>query len=99
MTRKPHEPKVTEGGTVLTDREVDRIVAEVDDAVSLGRVDISFPRKGRPSLSGDNVASPHVGFRISPEFRKEVAALAQRQGVTVSALARQALEEYVARTG
>jgi predicted HicB family RNase H-like nuclease len=86
-------------GSVLDDDTVDRIVSEVDEAVLSGRGTVSFPRKGRPSLTGRAAASPHVGFRVSPELREEAEAIARARGLTVSALAREALEEYVKKVG
>jgi hypothetical protein len=97
--RKPKEPVTLKDGTVLDDKTVDRIVAEVDDAVLAGRGTVSFPRRGRPSLTGRAASSPHVGFRVSPELRNEAEAIARARGVTVSALAREALEEYVKKAG
>jgi predicted HicB family RNase H-like nuclease len=50
---------------------------------------------GRPSMS-DAGSSPHVAFRISKELRKHAQEVAEREGRTVSALAREALETYIA---
>ena len=86
-------------GTVLDDETTNRIVAEVDNAVLAGRGTTAYPRKGRPSLSGRAAASPHVGFRVSPELRDEAETVARRRGLTVSALAREALQEYVRKAG
>jgi hypothetical protein len=86
-------------GTVLDDETTERIIGEVEDAVLAGRGTATFPRKGRPSLSGRAAASPHVGFRVSPELRDEAEAIARRRGLTVSALAREALQEYVKKAG
>lgn len=97
--RKPKGPVTLKDGTVLDDETVDRIVAEVDEAVLAGRGTVSFPRRGRPSLTGRAASSPHVGFRVSPELRDEAEAIARARGVTVSALAREALEEYVKKAG
>jgi len=52
-------------------------------------------RRGRPSLNGQPAPSPHVGFRVSPELRERADALARSRGVTLSQLAREALEQYV----
>ena len=90
--RKAKETVTLKDGTVLDDEAADRIVAEVEEAVLAGRGSSSFPRKGRPSLTGRAAASPHVGFRVSPEARDEAEAIARERGVTVSALAREALE-------
>jgi len=82
-----------------TAAEADRIVAEVDEAVAAGRGTVTFPRKGRPSLTGRHEASPSVGFRITPELRARAEFVAGEQGVTVSALARLALEVYLRQAG
>ena len=83
----------------LTDEEVDRIVEETVQAALDGKGTWYFPQRGRPSLTGKREPSPHVGFRVSPELRQRADALAHARGVSLSALARQALEEYVARAG
>ncbi len=81
------------------DAMVDQIVVDVEAAVVAGRGTVTFPRKGRPSLTGRPAASPSVGFRVTPELRAQAEDIAQRNGVSVSALARKALEEYVRKTG
>jgi len=83
----------------IDDATADRIVSEVEAAVLAGRGEITYPRKGRPSLTGDAAESPSVGFRITPELRSRAEAVAKRKGVSVSALAREALEEYVRKAG
>lgn len=50
---------------------------------------------GRPSL-GDRGSSPQVAFRIPPELRERAEKIAKQEGTTVSALARDALENYIA---
>lgn len=57
------------------------------------------PRRGRPSLPGRAASSPHMGFRMTTEVRDEAEAIARARGVTVSALAREALEQYVKKAG
>lgn len=51
------------------DATADRIVAEVEAAVVSGRGSVTFPRKERPSLTGNPTTSPSVGFRVTPELR------------------------------
>ena len=87
------------GGIEMTDENVDRIVEETIEAALNGKGTWYFPQRGRPSLTGKREASPHVGFRVSPELRERAGALAHERGISLSALARQALEEYVARAG
>lgn len=52
--------------------------------------------RGRPSLTGERVASPQVTFRLAPELRARADAEAARQGRLLSDLAREALERYLA---
>lgn len=83
----------------LTDEQVDVIVEETIQAYLDGRTTSVDLRRGRPSLNGKAAPSPHVGFRVSPELRDAAESLAREKGLTLSALARQALQEYVARAG
>lgn len=78
---------------------VDRLVAEVDEAAAQGGGKVSFPRRGRPSLSGRQAPSPTLGFRVSVELKDSAEELAIREGVTVSELARHALEVYIRKAG
>jgi len=52
--------------------------------------------RGRPSLSSDGQHSPRVSFRLPAAERDRAEAVAQQEGKTVSALAREALERYLA---
>ena len=49
-------------------------------------------KPGRPSLAKTGT-SPSIAFRLPAEVRDQAEALAKREGKTVSALAREALEE------
>ena len=89
---RPLPPYVDIG---LTDEEVDQIVEETVEAALSGKGTWHFPQRGRPSLTGKSAQSPHVGFRVSPELREEADALARRRGISLSQLAREALEHYV----
>ena len=79
----------------LTDEQVDAIVEETVEAALSGKGTWYYPQRGRPSLTGKRTPSPHVGFRVSPELREQADALARSRGVTLSQLAREALEHYV----
>jgi predicted HicB family RNase H-like nuclease len=50
---------------------------------------------GGKSLSGGSVHSPRVQFRVPVELRAQAERVAEDQGVSLSALARRALEDYV----
>jgi hypothetical protein len=68
-----------------------------DDAERIADETLAELRRGRPSLTGTRQHSPQVAFRLTPELRAEVEAQAAREGRRVSDVARQALEEYLAR--
>jgi hypothetical protein len=67
---------------------VDRALADVEE--NLAR------RVGRPSLTGKSEHSPHVSFRITPELKARAEKTAREQGTTVSRLAREAFERFLA---
>jgi predicted HicB family RNase H-like nuclease len=50
---------------------------------------------GGKSLSGGGVHSPRVQFRVPEELRTQAERVAEDEGVSLSALARHALEDYV----
>ena len=50
---------------------------------------------GGKSLSGHGVHSPRVQFRVPEELRTQAERVAEDEGVSLSALARHALEDYV----
>jgi hypothetical protein len=78
-----HEEIVLADGSRLTEA----VVAEIVDQARRGA--------GRPSLSGQAVASPQIAFRVPKDVRDRAAELAAREGKTVSQLAREALEARV----
>lgn len=53
-------------------------------------------RAGRPSLTGTSAHSPHVSFRITPELKARAEEAARERGTTVSKLAREAFEAFLA---
>lgn len=52
-------------------------------------------RGGRPSLSGKAEHSPKVSLRVSPETRSKLEDIAAKRHVSVSEVAREAIEQYV----
>jgi hypothetical protein len=55
-------------------------------------------RVGRRSLGGAAGTSPRVNFRMTAELQARAQARAEREGKTVSEIARDALEQYVRRS-
>jgi predicted HicB family RNase H-like nuclease len=51
---------------------------------------------GRKSLSGDGSHSPRVQFRVPDTLREAAETRAAKEGVSLSVLAREALEHYLA---
>lgn len=50
---------------------------------------------GRKSLSGDGTHSPSLQIRLPEELRDELNERAAQEGVSVSKVARRALEQYL----
>jgi predicted HicB family RNase H-like nuclease len=50
---------------------------------------------GGKSLSGGSVHSPRVQFRVPQDLREQAERVAEDEGVSLSALARHALEDYL----
>ncbi len=103
MARKAGQqaPLRTRSGMMLDDKKIEELVREVeDDATEWSR---PLPKsqwpvrgRGRPSLTGESQHSPRVTFRLDPEVREKAVERAEREGKTVSELAREALKQYLA---
>lgn len=70
------------GGKRLTEKDAEAIADRV-------------LRGGRPSLSGKAQHSPQVSLRVSPETRSKLEGIAAERHVSVSEVAREAIEQYV----
>lgn len=73
-------------GTRLTEQKAQDIAAET----------LTEVRRGRPALGRGAVHSPQITFRLTKAARDQAAAQAKAEGRTVSELAREALERYLA---
>jgi hypothetical protein len=51
---------------------------------------------GRPSLTAPGARSPQVTFRLRPEVKELAEKVAKERNTTVSTLAREAFERYLA---
>jgi hypothetical protein len=78
-------------GVSITDELAERLAAEAEQGYDLAR----GQRVGRKSLAGGAGQSPRLNFRTTPELYERASAQAQREGKSVSQLAREALERYV----
>ena len=77
-------------GERLTNARADRIAEET---LAEARRRNLIP--GGKSLSGGGVHSPRVQFRVPEELRTQAEQAAEDEGVSLSALARHALEDYL----
>jgi hypothetical protein len=80
-------------GTVLTDEIADELAAEAERGYDLSTGENARRRAGRPSLAQG--VSPRVTFRLTTAVQQRALARAEREGKTLSQLAREALERYV----
>ena len=80
---------VTTSGTEITEKLAQELADEAERGYDLSR----GRRRGRPSL--DQGVSPRVTFRITGELQERARARAEREGKSLSELARDALADYV----
>ncbi len=83
------EPVTLPNGTVLDEAAAEKLGEDVAARAATRR-------RGRPSLTGPGVHSPKVSSRVTPELRKAIDTIAERDRVRPTEVVRRALEEYVA---
>lgn len=84
---------VTRSGTVITEEIAEQMAEEFErDGFDVSKVERRYV--GRPSL-GPSGRSPRVSFRISPELHKAAWARADKEGRSLSDLAREAFTRYM----
>jgi predicted HicB family RNase H-like nuclease len=94
-------PRVTSDSSIGPDVDLDREDVRLADGTRLTNevaaeiVEQVRRTTGRPSLSGKSVPSPQIAFRVPKDVRDRAAELAEREGKTLSQLAREALEARV----
>jgi predicted HicB family RNase H-like nuclease len=95
-------PPITSNTPIGPDVDLDRDDVRLADGTRLTEqkaadiVDEVRRRGGRPSLTGRAAVSPRIAFRVDPRVRDSAAQIADREGKTISQLAREALEARVA---
>lgn len=78
-------------GVPITDALAEELADEAEAGYDLSR----SKRVGRKSLAGADGASPRVNFRMTAELQARARALAEKEGKTISEIARDALEQYL----
>ena len=91
----------TASGAKISESEAGQLAEEFEkNNDALDGLELTFPRQaGRPSLTQSRGVSPQVSFRIPLALRERAEQLANKRGTTVSALAREALEDLLRHTG
>ena len=85
------KPPRSKSGLPITDELAEQLADEAEAGYEL----TAAKRAGRKSLGGTGGTSPRVNFRMTAELQARAQARAEREGKTVSEIAREALEEYV----
>lgn len=80
-------------GTPITEQLAEQLAREAEAGYDLSKA----RRVGRKSLAGGQGRSPRVHFRLRPDLYQHATKRAEREGKTLSELAREALEQYVAK--
>jgi predicted transcriptional regulator len=83
----------TATGEVLTEEDIEKIADEIESDAPV--VFAAMRPVGRPSLDG-NGTSPRLSFRVPRELWDAASERAISEERTVSAVAREALEKYLA---
>jgi hypothetical protein len=89
------EQPTTPDGTVVSDELAEQLADEAEAGYDLDQGEIVHSGRGRPSLSG-TATSPQVTFRLPGDLRAKAEERARREGKSLSALAREAMERYLA---
>lgn len=89
-------PDTAIGGDVDIQREIrkDKQGRRVTDSYA-DRLIVASRKPGRPALADDS-PSPSIAFRVPAALRAQAQEIAEREGKTISQLAREALEARVA---
>jgi hypothetical protein len=84
---------VTPSGTVITEKVAEEMAEEFErDGLDPSKVERRYV--GRPSL-GAAGQSPRVSFRVSPDLHKAAWKRADKEGRSLSDLAREAFTKYM----
>ena len=86
------ETHVLKSGRVVDEKAADALADEAESGYDLSKA--KRHRSGRPSLGGQGT-SPRLSFRATPELYKAARLRAEKEGRTVSDLAREAVARYV----
>lgn len=81
-------------GTKLSKTAVDKLASEAEAGYDLSSAKRQHVGPGRPSLAEGE--SPRISYRVAPALFESAKKKAKSEGRTVSEIAREALQKYVA---
>ncbi len=84
-------PPRSKSGVPITDELAEQLANEAEAGYEL----TATKRVGRKSLAGGDGKSPRVNLRLPFALHARALQRAEREGKTVSEIAREALEEYI----
>jgi hypothetical protein len=84
----------TKKGTKLSKAAVDNLASEAEAGYDLSKAKHQRVGPGRPSLAEGE--SPRISYRVAPVLFDRAKKRAKAEGRTVSEVAREALQKYVA---
>lgn len=95
------QPAYTDDGRLITHEMLDEWADELAVESAGAPVDPSTIRivstgRGRPSLTGPGHHSPKIQARVPPDLAARTEQRARRDGTSVAAVVRRALEDYLA---
>lgn len=80
---------------VLDQAALDKLAKEADEGYDLDKL-TPRPWVGRPALGAGHGPSPRINVRLAPDVYRAVVSRARRDGLKVSEIAREAVEQFVA---
>ena len=84
----------TKKGTTLSKATVDSLASEAEAGYDLSKAKRERVGPGRPSLAEGE--SPRISYRVAPALFDRAKNKAKAEGRTVSEVAREALQKYLA---
>lgn len=85
---------LTQAGDQLAEQDIDALADEAEAGYDLSHS--RWIKVGRPALGRSAGESPRIGFRATKDLYDAAQSQAKAEGLTVSALAREAMERYLA---
>ncbi len=85
----------TKRGAKRTKQDIERLADDAERGFDLSRATRERVRPGRPSLAEGE--SPRISYRVAPSLFAAAQQKAKDEGRTLSEIAREALQRYLAR--